>query len=72
MLETKDDSLANTTKADSKLPTKYGNFRIRAFVGPDGKEHSVLYTGNLSDPEKVPIVRIHSECLTGDAFGSLK
>ena len=39
MLETKDDSLANTTKADSKLPTKYGNFRIRAFVGPDGKEH---------------------------------
>ena len=72
MLETKDDSLANTTKADSKLPTKYGNFRIRAFVGPDGKEHSVLYTGNLSDTEKVPIVRIHSECLTGDAFGSLK
>ena len=72
MLETKNESLLNTIEADSKLPTKYGNFRIRAFTGPDGKEHTVLYTGDLSDPNKIPIVRIHSECLTGDAFGSLK
>ena len=53
-------------------PTEYGNFRIRAFVGPDGKEHATLYTGKLADADKPPLVRIHSECLTGDAFGSLK
>ena len=58
MLETKNESLLNTIEADSKLPTKYGNFRIRAFTGPDGKEHTVLYTGDLSDPNKIPIVRI--------------
>ena len=42
------------------------------FVGPDGKEHSTLYTGDITNPKNTPIVRIHSECLTGDAFGSLK
>ena len=58
--------------SDSFLPTEHGNFRIRVFVGPDGKEHTTLYIGDFSNPKNTPIVRIHSECLTGDAFGSLK
>lgn len=36
----------------------------------DGKEHCILYVGDLSNG--TPLVRIHSECLTGDAFGSLR
>lgn len=66
------DSNRSEVKSDAELPTEYGNFRIRAFVGPDGKEHATVYTGKLADADKPPLVRIHSECLTGDAFGSLK
>tara|TARA_X000001036_G_C20582374_1_gene767282 strand:- start:186 stop:821 length:636 start_codon:yes stop_codon:yes gene_type:complete len=57
-------------QADAILPTKFGTFRIRAFhdhTGPE--EHALLY---LENPEITPLVRVHSECLTGDAFGSLR
>ncbi len=64
-------ALAAHIKADANLPTEYGNFRMRVFVDDKGSEHSVLSVG-LDDSSTVPIVRIHSECLTGDAFGSLK
>ena len=67
-----DDIRPLSIESDSFLPTEFGNFRIRVFVGPDGKEHTTLYTGDISNPENTPLVRIHSECLTGDAFGSLK
>ena len=67
-----DDIRPLSIESDSFLPTEFGNFRIRVFVGPDGKEHSTLYTGDISNPDNTPLVRIHSECLTGDAFGSLK
>jgi len=50
------------------LPTKYGTFNIQAFKEGD-KEHLAIYTNDLSD---TPIVRVHSECLTGDALGSIK
>jgi len=52
----------------AKLPTKYGKFNIKAFKEGD-REHLAIFTDNLSD---TPIVRIHSECLTGDALGSRK
>lgn len=56
--------------ADALLPTKFGEFRIRAFHDPNNnKEHALLY---LENPSKTPLVRVHSECLTGDAFGSLR
>ncbi len=56
-------------EADARLPTAFGDFRIRAFRDPsDGKEHAVLYLGDLT--EGSPMVRVHSECLTGDAFHS--
>ena len=45
--------------ADALLPTKFGEFRIRAFHDPDNnKEHALLY---LEDPSKTPLVRVHSE-----------
>jgi len=52
----------------AKLPTKYGIFNIQAFK-EEGKEHLAIFTDTLSDN---PIVRVHSECLTGDALGSVK
>ena len=52
----------------ANLPTKYGNFKIQSFK--EGiKEHLAIFKEPL---EKAPIVRIHSECLTGDTIGSLK
>lgn len=60
-----------TPEADALLPTEFGDFRIRAFRDPaDGKEHAVLYVGDLTSGS--PLVRVHSECLTGDAFHSLR
>ncbi len=52
----------------AKLPTTHGDFLIQSFK--EGiKEHLVIFTENL---DEVPKVRIHSECLTGDAIGSIK
>lgn len=50
------------------LPTKYATFNIQAFK-EFGKEHLAIFSNALSDN---PIVRVHSECLTGDALGSAK
>ena len=62
---------AQNPESDATLPTQHGDFRIRAFRDPsNGKEHCVLYLGDLTDG--APLIRIHSECLTGDAFGSLR
>ena len=52
----------------ANLPTKHGIFKIQTFK-EHHKEHLVIFTKTL--PE-TPIVRVHSECLTGDALGSLK
>jgi GTP cyclohydrolase II len=54
------------------LPTRFGEFEVVAFQSPgDGKEHAALVLGDVTGQEKVP-VRLHSECLTGDVFGSLR
>ena len=58
-------------EADAYLPTEFGNFRVRVTKDSNGKEHALLYTGDISNGD-APLVRIHSECLTGDAFGSMK
>ncbi len=52
----------------AKLPTKHGIFNIQAFK-EGHREHLAIYRDNLSDN---PIIRVHSECLTGDALGSKK
>ena len=55
----------------AELPTRFGDFEIVAFRhGDDGKEHAALIRGDATRPG-IP-VRIHSECLTGDALGSLR
>lgn len=53
------------------LPTPYGAFRIEVVKDEGGLEHVALSMGDLSGPDPV-LVRLHSECLTGDAFGSLR
>ncbi|MEE8204736.1 MAG: bifunctional 3,4-dihydroxy-2-butanone-4-phosphate synthase/GTP cyclohydrolase II [Dehalococcoidales bacterium] len=58
--------------AEARLPTKYGEFKAIAYksdIDPD--EHVALVMGDISTDEPV-LVRVHSECLTGDVFGSLR
>jgi len=58
--------------AETILPTPYGEFRAIAFVNDiDDFEHLALVKGEIS-PEKEILVRVHSECLTGDVFGSYR
>jgi 3,4-dihydroxy-2-butanone 4-phosphate synthase/GTP cyclohydrolase II len=58
--------------AEAALPTRYGDFTISMLrTLPDELEHVVLHLGDLADPDgPPPLVRIHSECATGDLFGS--
>ena len=57
---------------DAPLPTKHGTFKMVGFSNTiDFKEHVALVFGDVKDKEDV-LIRVHSECLTGDAFGSLK
>lgn len=56
--------------AKALLPTKYGDFNMYGFVNPYTKQEQVaLVMGDISEGEDV-LCRVHSECLTGDGFGS--
>ncbi|HZG82178.1 MAG TPA: bifunctional 3,4-dihydroxy-2-butanone-4-phosphate synthase/GTP cyclohydrolase II [Brevibacillus sp.] len=56
----------------AQLPSEFGDFRIAAYTNLlDGKEHVALIKGEISSDEPI-LVRVHSECLTGDVFGSLR
>ncbi len=56
--------------ADAKLPTRFGNFRAIGYrEGRDGDEHLAIVKGDVSAARDV-LVRVHSECVTGDALGS--
>jgi len=58
--------------ADARLPTEHGEFRIRVFHEEEtGLDHVALLLGDMVGPDPV-LVRVHSECLTGDAFSSLR
>jgi len=58
--------------SSAKMPTRYGEFTIIGYENTLTKEHHVALTmGDVSDGEPV-LIRVHSECLTGDAFGSLR
>jgi len=59
-----------TRAAEVPLPTRFGDFTIAAYeCQVDGKTHIAMVKGNVADGEPV-LVRVHSECLTGDVFGS--
>ena len=58
--------------ADADFPSKYGHFRIKAFESAlDGKCHLAIVKGDVQGKKDV-LVRVHSECLTGDALGSMR
>ncbi|GAA1191492.1 3,4-dihydroxy-2-butanone-4-phosphate synthase [Brevibacterium paucivorans] len=57
------------------LPTPWGTFAMRAWTGPSGAEHVTLERPGLpaaGDQQDAPLVRVHSECVTGDVFGSMR
>jgi 3,4-dihydroxy 2-butanone 4-phosphate synthase / GTP cyclohydrolase II len=57
---------------EAKMPTKYGEFKMVGYENTlNGEHHVALVRGDVSDGEPV-LIRVHSECLTGDAFGSLR
>ena len=58
--------------AEADMPTKYGNFKSYGYVSKiTGEHHIALVKGDVATDEPV-LCRVHSECLTGDAFGSLR
>lgn len=66
------DKICLRIVAIADLPSQYGHFQTVAFYNNrDNKEHAVFLHGNVVDREDV-VVRLHSECLTGDVFGSLR
>jgi len=66
------DKVCVRITAIADLPSRFGNFHVVAFSNNlDGKEHAAFVHGDVTNAENVP-VRLHSECLTGDAIGSLR
>lgn len=67
----KNDKLVEKS-AEADIPTKYGDFKAYGYINLlNGEHHIVLVKGDISDGEDV-LCRVHSECLTGDVFSSLK
>ena len=59
-------------EACADMPTQYGHFKIHGFINDiTGEHHVALVKGDIGDGENV-LCRVHSECLTGDVFGSLR
>jgi 3,4-dihydroxy 2-butanone 4-phosphate synthase/GTP cyclohydrolase II len=61
--------------AEARLPTRHGTFSARVYSANDGTEHMALVMGDVraAPPSApAPLVRVHSECLTGDVFGSIR
>ena len=66
------DKVCVKVVAMAELPSRFGDFHIVAFANNrDGKDHVAITKGDIIGAEDVP-VRLHSECLTGDALGSLR
>ena len=57
--------------ATASLPTPFAQFAMTVYQSPEGKEHLALVLGDVGDGA-APLIRIHSECLTGDALFSLR
>jgi 3,4-dihydroxy 2-butanone 4-phosphate synthase/GTP cyclohydrolase II len=76
------ERLIEPVQMDLPMPTRYGKFRVHMFRSKiDGREHLALCTESMPGPgldgpraalDAVVTVRVHSECLTGDVFGSLR
>ena len=58
--------------AETRMPTKYGEFKAYGYVNKlNGEHHVALVKGDIGDGKDI-LCRVHSECLTGDAFGSIR
>ena len=57
--------------AEVKMPSRFGDFRLIGFAGPDGEEWMACVKGDVRGQKGVP-VRLHSECFTGDVLGSYR
>ncbi len=62
--------IINQEPIEVKLPTEYGNFNLRLFEDHNHNEHLLLSKGTILNAEYPVLIRVHSECLTGDVFGS--
>lgn len=56
--------------ASAQLPTSFGQFTVTAYLDAQKREHLLVCMGD--SPEHAPLIRLHSECLTGDALGSVR
>ncbi|MGM0379041.1 MAG: bifunctional 3,4-dihydroxy-2-butanone-4-phosphate synthase/GTP cyclohydrolase II [Bacillota bacterium] len=65
-----DNLVKQVSKAD--LPTKFGDFKMYGYVNKVNNKHHVALVKGEINPDDPTLVRVHSECLTGDAFGSLR
>ncbi len=66
------DKICVRIAAVAELPSRFGQFQVVAFWNNrDGKEHAAFVHGDITGEQDVPM-RLHSECLTGDAIGSLR
>nr|WP_319801745.1 bifunctional 3,4-dihydroxy-2-butanone-4-phosphate synthase/GTP cyclohydrolase II [Clostridium beijerinckii] len=69
----KEEHLSVVMETEANLPTKYGNFKVLAFKEKDSSKcHLALVKGDIKNNDEPMLVRVHSECLTGDALGSRK
>jgi GTP cyclohydrolase II len=67
-----DSALCVQLAARASLPTRFGTFTLYGFYdNREGKEHTAIVNGNVEGRERVPL-RVHSECHTGDVWGSLR
>jgi len=67
-----DNALCVQLAARASLPTRYGTFTLYGFYdNREGKEHTAIVRGDVEGRERVPL-RVHSECHTGDVWGSLR
>jgi len=65
-------NLSVNRAGSTRIPTKHGEFQLAFYSNSlDDKEHLAFYMGDLSDGEGI-LVRMHSECFTGDVLGSLR
>lgn len=72
LIDTQATRLKLTALEEIRLPTQWGDFQMRAYPGPNPEQpHLALYQGEWSE-QKPALVRLHSECMTGDVFGSAR
>ena len=66
------DDKGGWRSTSAQLATRYGDFEVRVYVEPPTRAHHLALVRNGVPTDRPPLVRVHSECLTGDVLGSLR